>query len=1100
MTTPFKGLLISLCLLPAAFAQFETGSVLGTVTDKNSGVVPSAKIQLTNADTGVTSETTTDGAGSYEFPTVRIGRYSVSAEAAGFAKAVANDVRVNVSSRQRVDLQMAIGQVSESVEVTAGAPLVETETSQRDQVVGHETTVELPLNGRQYSQLVLLTSGTKYSPIGTGSAVTVLTREASFNVNGLRSTFNNFLLDGVDNNAYGTSNQGFSNQVMQPPPDGVAEFQVVTNNESAEYGRSAGATINVASASGTNDLHVNAWEFLRNTDLNAVGVFRPRFGKQFPFHRNQFGATVGGPIVKNKIFFFTDYEGFRQIRNIPTFLTIPSDAQRQGILPVSVTNPLTGKTYPAGTAIPASDIQPYALKVLSQLPAASFATAAGKTPSNNLQVSQPFQNFNDKYEAKFDYQINDQTNGFLRLGQNKFNIFDTPPIPLPAGGSGNGRQYILNQQLTTGVNRVLSPTQIVEFRFGVSRTQGGKWPAGLGLPNAQELYGISGLPTDPSIAGGLPTELISGYSDLGRQATNPQWQYPTVFDPKINYSRILGRHSLKMGYEFQHISTEVLDTNPLYGRDSYSSKFSGDNFADFLFGLRSQYALSTFFLAHLEQNMNFLYLQDDFKVSNRLTLNLGLRYEYGSPQYDENNHLTNFDPRTSTMLQAHDGDIYDRALVNPDLGNWAPRIGVAWQATSKTVVRGGYGISYVHFNRSGSANLLAINAPQAFFVVVNQTPSQAGFLTTQQGYPAGLTSPSNFVPVNTNVTYIDPNTKNTYTQSWFFEIQREIMPGTMASVAYVGNVTNRLLTLANFNQAQPNQPGQALSLAARQSTRPYPTYGDVTWAWNGAFSDYHSLQARLEHRFKGGLFFLDSFTWSKAIDDASGSLENPNGNYVGPQTAANLLGDKAISAYDQPFTNVLSLVYDLPFGKGRKFGSSWNGALNTIAGGWEVSAVNTSNSGMPITIAYGPIPPSAFLVSGIQQDYRGANNYRVTVTGPVVNDADNHIAHYFNVGNIVIPTDPAHPFGAAGRNIARSDRFDQLDFAVMKNFGLGRENSSLQFRAEAFNLLNKTNFLPPNSVCGAWNATTGACTQGSFGTITSTFDPRLLQFGLKLSF
>src|SRR6266849_3628504 len=314
---PLSVTLVVLLAAPA-FSQFEAGSVLGTVRDANNAVVRGAKITLTNNETGITAIATSDDNGNYEFPTVKVGLYKVTAEQPGFSTAVANDIRVNVSSRQRVDLQLAVGQVSQTVEVLSSAPLVETDTSQRDQVITHAETTELPLNGRQYSSLVLLTSGVKVSPIGTGSSVAVLTREGSFNVNGLRSTFNNYLLDGVDNNAYGTSNQGFSNQVMQPPPDALAEFQVITNNPSAEYGRAAGATVNVALKSGTNQLHATVWEFVRNTDLNAVGFFRPRAGTQFPFHRNQFGGVIGGPIVKNRFFFTADYEGFRQIRNIPT--------------------------------------------------------------------------------------------------------------------------------------------------------------------------------------------------------------------------------------------------------------------------------------------------------------------------------------------------------------------------------------------------------------------------------------------------------------------------------------------------------------------------------------------------------------------------------------------------------------------------------------------------------------------------------------------------------------------------------------------------------------------------------------------------------------
>lgn len=1084
-------------LISPVFGQFEGGSVLGTVRDASGGLVPGAKITLTNLETGITATTVTDSNGYYEFPAVKVGRYKVSAEQPGFSTAVASDFQVNVSARQRIDLQLAVGQVTETVQATAEAPLIETETSQRNQVISHEALAELPTNGRQYSSFVLLSSGVKVSPIGTGSNVTVLTREGSFNVNGLRSTFSNYMLDGLDNNAYGTSNQGFSNQVMQPPPDSVAEVQVVTNNESAEYGRSAGATINVAYASGANRVHANVWEFLRNTNLNAVGFFKPRFGDNFPFHRNQFGSNVGGPIVKNRAFFFLDYEGFRQLRQIPTYLTIPSLSQRQGILPVAVTNPLTGKTYPAGTQIPATDIQPFALKVLADLAPPSFPTDPTRTPANNYQISQPFKNFNDKFNAKFDYQLSQKLNGFLRLGQLKANIFDTPPLPLPSGGDGNSSVYILDQQIATGLNWVASSSQVLEFRFGVSRTRAGKNPAALGLPNAAQLYGIPGLPTDPRISGGLPTQLISGYANLGRQATNPQWQYPTLFNPKVNYSWILRRHSLKFGYEYQHIQTEVQDVNPLYGRDSYASRFSGDNFADFLFGLRNQYALSTFFIANLLQNMQFAYVQDDFKVSAKLTLNLGVRYEYGSPHYEANNRLTNFDPATRTILQAKDGGSYDRALVHPDRRNWAPRVGLAYQVMPKTVIRSGFGVSYVHFNRSGAANLLPINGPQVVNAVINQSPTQPGFLTTQQGYPAGLADPANFNPITANISYMPSNTRHTYVMSWFFSVQREIAHNTLVDIAYVGNRANRLLLFANFNQAQPNQPGQSLALAQRQNTRPYPTFGDITYNWNGGFSDYHSLQVRLEKRYSNGLFFLNSFTWSKAIDNAAGSLENPNGNFTGPQDFYNLKAEKSLSAYDQPLTNTTSLVYQLPFGKGRRHAASLPAIADFVLGGWEISGINNAFSGQPITIAY--TPGSALQVSGIQQDFRGANNYRVNIIGDPVNRSGNHILQFFNLANILVPVDPARPFGNAGRNIVRSDAFWQLDLAANKNFALPWESARLQFRAEFFNLLNRTNFLPPSSTCGANNAA-GLCTQGSFGTITSTFDPRLVQFGLKLSF
>lgn len=1094
-----RKILILLWVLPVSigglFAQFDTGSITGLVKDPTGSVVPGAKMTLVNTATGVNVTTRTNEDGIYEFSNVRVGTYKITGEKPGFSLASADNVAVSVAGRTRVDMSLAVGEVSQTIEVAAGAPLVETDTSQRGQVISGTATVELPLNGREYSSLVLLTAGTKFSPIGTGSAVTVLTREGAYNVNGLRSTFNNFMLDGVDNNAYGTSNQGFSNQVMQPPPDSVAEFQVITNNSSAEYGRAAGATVNVALKSGTNNPHAALWEFVRNTDLNAVGFFRPRAGTQFPFHRNQFGGVVSGPIVRNKFFFTADYEGFRQIRNIPTFQTIASEGQRQGIFPVNITNPLTGATYPAGTVIPQSDWQPFARKVIADLPAPTFPTALNRVPSNNYLISQRFKNFNDKFDLKLDGQLTNNASAFVRIGQRKANIFDQPPIPLPSGGAGNSATYVLNQQLTAGLNWTRS-NQIFEFRFGVSRTKGGKNPAALGTANASIDYGIPGLPNDPRASGGLPTETMSGYSDLGRQATNPQWQYPTVFNPKINHTRLIGRHSLKMGYEYQNIHTQVMDVNPLNGRDTYAGNFSGNGLGDFIFGLRSKYELSTFVITELRQFMHFAYVQDDFRVSPKLTINLGLRYEFGSPQWDANNHLSNFDPQTATMLIAKSGSLSDRSLVNPDYKDFGPRLGFAYEVMPKTVIRGGYGISYTHFNRSGSANLLPINAPQVIFGLVNQTPTTPGFLTTQQGFPTILADPASFNPVNTNPTYMPKDDRHTYVQSWHVSLQREIAKATVLDLSYVGNRANRVLYMTDINPAAPNQPGQSLSIAQRQNTRPYTGWGSITLSSNGAFSDYHALQVRLERRVTNGLLFLNSFTWSKAIDNSSGSLENANGNAIGPQDPRNLKGEKALSMYDQPFTNVTSLVWQLPLGKGKKFFASSSKAVNAVVGGWELTSVSNAFSGQPINIIYSPT--AAFQVNSISADFRGASFPRVNITGNPVLGQPNQIAHYFNLDNIRIPLDPSQPFGNASRNVARSMPFWQFDAALNKNFDL-TEKVRLQFRAETFNLLNRVNFLPPNSTCSAWTAQ-GVCTTAAFGTITSTLDPRLIQLGLKLSF
>ncbi len=350
-----RSILLLLLTAAPAYAQFETASIVGTVRDTTGAVMPGTTVTLTNTATGVSVTKTTSTDGSYEFFTVKDGLYVITAEKSGFSVAVADNIEVQVGGRLRVDLQLPIGQVSEKIMVTGASPLIETESSQRGQVIAGAQVTALPLNGREYSALALLTTGVRQSDLNRGGTGT--NREGAFNVNGLRSMFNNFLIDGVDNNAYGTSNQGFSNQVMQPPPDAVSEFKVVTNNLSAEYGRGAGATINVAYKSGGNALHGNAWEFNRNTALNATGFFVPPSGQKPELNRNQYGGVVGGPIVKNRAFFFGDFEGFRQDRSQAAFSTIATIPQRAGIFPVAVRDPRTGVIYPAGTAIPLSPLR-----------------------------------------------------------------------------------------------------------------------------------------------------------------------------------------------------------------------------------------------------------------------------------------------------------------------------------------------------------------------------------------------------------------------------------------------------------------------------------------------------------------------------------------------------------------------------------------------------------------------------------------------------------------------------------------------------------------------------------------------------------------------
>ena len=1088
-------LVILFAAMSCALAQFDTANVLGTVRDPSGAVIRDSKVTLQNVETGVINTATTDSNGDFTFFNVRIGKYTLKAEAPGFKAAVADQFTVTVSARQRVDLTLEVGQTTENVVVEGAAAALETDSSDRGQVINTQQIVNLPLNGRSYADLTLLSPGVRKSMLENQ---TTTSRDASFNVNGQRSALNNFMVDGVDNNAYGTSNQGFSNQVVQLTPDAVAEFRVETDNYSAEYGRAAGAVINVTTRSGTNQLHGAAWEFLRNTDLNAIGFFKPSGGVKPTFIQNQFGAAAGGAIRKDKMFIFGDYEGLRRITRSRQVSTVPTADQKAGRFGTPIRNPLTGAVYADGV-LPPSQITPFAKALTDALPLPNLPGL-----SNNYE-SLPRGTIGDnKGDLRFDYYVSSKLTSFFRYSQREEDIFDPPAIPLPAGGNANGNVRIKNRQIEPAVTYTLSSSSVIEARLGLSWTEGGKFPLAAGTPSLLTPYGIGGLPNDPLIAGGVNSQSVGGFTQFGRQTSNPQFQNPYNLNPKINYSKFLGRHSLKAGYEHQHLETAIDDFNPVYGLDTYSGQFSRPagssqasatnlveayNLADFLVGARSNYELNNFAIVNYKQRMHFAYLQDDWKFSNKLTLNIGLRYEFATPQWVDNYHLSNFDPATNSLISAKAGSIYDRSLVNPQYGNWAPRFGLAYRLTSKTVIRSAYGISYVQFNRLGGENLLAYNGPNIVDAQIAQDPSNLPicsandspttcFRPTQLGYPANFASPQRFNTATAQVRYIPKDNPTGYVQSWHFTVQRELDRNLVLDVGYVGNKGTHIMILGDWNQARPNNVGENLSLQAR---RPIPNFTYIEVAMGAGFSSYNALQVKLEKRYSAGLYLLNSFTWSKAIDNASGHLETANGD----NSRANirdLRSDKGLSSYDQPFNNTTSLVYEFPFGHGRRWGSSANGFVQAFLGGWELTTINTATSGLPINLTYDPI--QQFQVST-------APTYRPNIVGdPVTPEGQRGISNYLNRANVKIPTDPSHPFGNAGRNIARSHGFEQVDLGLHKQFRLWSEASKLDFRTEAFNLTNQTNFQAAN----------GNISSGSFGSITSTFPARQIQFALKVIF
>ncbi len=1089
----------------SAWAQFDSAAVLGTIRDAKGGTIAGASVTLKNNDTGITAKATTDSNGDYLFPTAKIGSYRVSAESAGFSTAVADKVTLTVNARQRVDLVLQVGTVSEIVNVTETTPLLESESSSKGQVIGQKQLVNLPLLGRSYANLALLVPGVRQSQVGNQGDI-AFRREGSYNVNGLRSVFNNFLLDGVDNNFYGTTNQGFSNQAIQPSPDSVAEFRMSINAYSAEYGRTGGAVMNVASRSGTNEFHGGVWNFLQNTQMNAYGFFRPRdaVGREFPkpqVNRNQFGFVFGGPIIKNKTFFFADYEGSRWIQSPFGQATIPTVAQRDGVLTTTTRIPYNyvdadGRQIAAGAIFNPGERVPqtsFARRVLRELPAPNLPGAANiyAGPVRN-QLDE------DKGAIKVDHTISEKLQTFFRYSQRRQNIVQPGLITGFSGGNAIGTLDVFNQQGIFGATWAKSPSEVLEYRFAVTRLGMDRLPALVGGPSMRELFGITGLPEGPRIQGGITPQDIAGFARIGRQSTNPQAQFPTTINSRLNMTKLAGAHSMKFGYELLWLGILVDDTNPLYGIDAYGGNFTGSALGDFYIGARSSYQLATQIQARTRQQAHWWYFQDDWKVNSKLTLNMGLRYELTSPMYTADNRQSNFDPATRQLVLAKDGGITDRSLRDLDKNNFAPRIGAAYQLGKRIVLRGGYGLGYNYWNRMASAEVLGTNAPFVTRFSQQQGANALGnvcvgntfancFRRTQDGYPTGL--PSNVI------LYMQRNMPFGYIQNWHFTMQYSLTSKTLLDVAYVGNKGSLLPLLGDFNQARPITAAELAAgqtpLGTLNARRPYQGFGNITGVVPTGFSNYNGLQVKFEHRGRD-LVFLNSFTYAKAIDNVGQVLETTNGGSPNPQDINNPNNDKGPSSFDQRFNNTSSLVWTMPFGRGQRFGKNINPVLDALIGGWQASSTISLNSGQPLNIRYGDT--QAFLSDG-QADFLGNVALRPNYVGgdlvlPSSDPRRQNLQQYLNPDAVAIAT-AASPFGNLGRNRVYGFPLYQTDLSIQKNFKLPmNEVSRLNFRAEFFNLFNKTNF----------NAPQVDRRNGAFGRVTSTFDPRLIQLALKFTF
>ena len=1130
-------LLLGLCGSSAS-AQFDSASVLGNVKDPSGASIPGAKVNLLSIGKGVATTRQAGSSGEFEFPNVAPGEYQVTVTAPGFQKTNSEQFTVNVGARQRVDLSVPIGATTEAVTVSGTASQLETDTSDRGETIQHQEAVNLPLNGRSYADLSVLVPGVRKSLIESNSFPA---RDASYNVNGLTSQANNFQLDGIDNNAYQEANQGYSNQAVNPSPDAIQEFKVQTDNFSAEYGRAGGAIVNATTRSGTDAYHGNVYDYLRNTVLNAYGPFYG-LGTKPTLVQNQFGATFGGPVLKGKLFFFGDYEGLRANAHILTQAILPTAAERAGIFTadgtsnnvagniVPIKNPYTGQVYANGK-IPLTDpnVNPVAIAAFALLPQPNISGAA--LTANNFQYSAPNTTLDDKGDGRADFILSARQTGFFRYSQRAVSYLVAPPFPGLAGGNSNGLLYARTRQIVAGYNFSPTPNSILELRFGQTWTASGKQPVNLGQTNL--LAGIPNVPNDPAYTGGLNSQAVTGFTAFGEQATNPQFTNPTQANPKVNYSFIRGRHSLKIGYEYGWLSQAISDFHPKFGSDTYAGQFSATkgttrqaaNLADFIFGARSHYELNNVAEANYLRYWHMGYIQDDYKPFAKLTINAGVRYEFVSPNYEQNDHIISYDPVNNRLLHAGNGtdvstpaytihytgsgSLASRALVNPDYKDFAPRLGFAYQAQPGTVIRGAYGISYSHLFRFGGEGLLAYNGPDIVDATIDQKPSTAlcnsltqdpstCFRRTQDGYQTNFASALNFGTAKAQTRYQPKNFRTPYVEAYQLSVQQQFPANFTLEIAYVGDHAVQVPALADLNQAVLCTAAQvtANNCPTLLARRPLANFTNILTETNAGFLIYNSLQTKLERRFKNGLFLTNAFTWSRGINNSAADLEAQNGTGDSALVnIANIRGDRGTASYNQPLNDTLSVIADLPFGKGRLFGQSAPLWQQETIGGWQLTAINTVTSGLPINLTYTPAANVTVTSTSVAYSLRpNLVSSTQAVYGSSQTKTNSSVTGYLNAAALTVP--PGYQlFGNVGRNSLRGPAFGQLDLGAHKSFTFGAEARDLEFRIEGFNVLNATNYALPDS-----NLSDGALFGTFSNSLASVYPSRQVQLALRLSF
>jgi len=1076
-----------------ATPQSVTADLAGTVTDPSGAIVSSASLELIRVDTGSKLRRNTDSNGAYLFVQLQPGNYRMSVSAAGFQSQTISDIELAIGQRARVDVRLSVGLVTQTIEVTAlGASLLNAESAAIGQVVEQRTIVELPLSGRNFIQLAQISAGTAPIGIGTSPATSWTGRsDSTLSVAGGRENNVSFLVNGIE-----TRNARFGSAGIRPSIEAIQEFKVQRSTFGAEFGRSS-AVINTTLRSGTNSWRATLFEFLRNRELDANNFFNNMTGRdRSPLTQNNFGTAVGGPVVlprlyngRNQSFFFFNYEGFRKREGATSTALYPSRAQLAGnladdsagtgFLPTSspicqanrnsrkcvdFVDPSSGLLFP-GNVIPASRIDPVVPKVLQYIP----------LPNVTVPVSTPnFPNFNtfgspgrrndfDQYNVRIDQSLSgkDQVYGTFSYAEETM----LNPALRPKGGE----QFPQADRLVTATwSRIFSPTIINEFRFGYNRSRTFRLAeTSYGPDIAREELGLKNTSTNP-ISFGVPAFSISGFGAVG-SLSQAIGALDENFQFTDNLSVIRGKHNLRAGFQISKIKyfqSTNNSGNPALTFDGRYSKATGFGLADFLLGTASQVVGS---LGDSDQNLRTSfwggYLQDDWKVTSRFALNVGLRYEFSRSPRELKNHSFYFNPEQGAMFVAGQG--VRPEIVDPDWNNIAPRFGFTYGVSGlkNLVIRGGIGTYYATDNWN-EEQFKVVGLP--FFAVQTllgdpQTPN----LLLRNMLPA-FTASTNLTPRS-----FDRRNRTPYLNQWSFGVQKSITDDVVLELEYTGSTGQKLPQRRNLNIAALDLSG-TIPLARRV---PYPQYSQIPLAYNGGWSSYNALTARLERRFARGLHFLGSYSWAHAIDlGSTDDMSVISGQFK--------KYDKGNSAFDVRQRLITSYVYELPFGHGKRFFRNAGRAADLLIGGWQINGINTFSYGQYRTVTVGV-------------DWLLIGSYAVTSLPDLVGDpsAGRFVPdRYLNPAAFDYPKDASgarirRP-GTAARNEFRMPGLNNWDLGLLKNTGVG-ERVRTQFRLEIFNAWNHTQLGLPTLTMTSLN----------FGRIGSTLaNERRIQLGLKVLF